>query len=49
MKLSDLTFDREGLAAALSCEDAAFEEALLAEAFRVKTETVGPEVYLAGS
>ena len=48
MNLSDLTFDREGLAAAIACEDAAFEQALLEEAYRVKTATVGPEVYLRG-
>lgn len=28
MNLSDLTLDREGLAAAIACEDAAFEAAL---------------------
>ena len=48
MKLSDLTFDREGLAAAIACEDASFEEALREEAFRIKVTTVGPEVYLRG-
>lgn len=48
MKLSDLTLDREGLAAAITCEDAAFEAALREEAYRVKVETVGPEVYLRG-
>ena len=48
MNLSDLTFDREGLAAAIACEDPAFEEALLEEAYRVKVATVGPEVYLRG-
>ena len=48
MNLSDLSFDREGLAAAIACEDAAFEEALLDEAYRVKVASVGPEVYLRG-
>ena len=48
MKLSDLTLDREGLAAAIACEDAAFEAALREEAYRVKVATVGPEVYLRG-
>ena len=28
MNLSDLTLDREGLAAAIACEDTAFEAAL---------------------
>ena len=44
----DLKMDREGLAAAIACEDAAFEEALREEAYRVKIETIGPEVYLRG-
>ena len=48
MILSDLTLDREGLAAAIACEDAAFEAALREEAFRVKVDTIGPEVYLRG-
>ena len=48
MDLSELTLDREGLAAAIACEDAAFEAALREEAYRVKVETVGPEVYLRG-
>ena len=48
MELSELTLDREGLAAAIACEDAAFEEALRAEAYRVKVATIGPEVYLRG-
>lgn len=48
MKLSELTLDREGLAAAIACEDAAFEAALREEAYRVKVATVGPEVYLRG-
>ena len=48
MKLSDLTLDREGLAAAIACDDAAFDTALREEALRVKTETLGPEVYLRG-
>ena len=48
MTLSELTLDREGLAAAIACEDAAFEEALREEAYRVKVATVGPEVYLRG-
>ena len=48
MNLSELTLDREGLAAALACEDAAFEAALREEAYRVKVATVGPEVYLRG-
>ena len=48
MNLKDLTLDREGLAAAIASEDAAFEEALLKEAYRIKVETVGPEVYLRG-
>ena len=46
MDLSELTLDREGLAAAIACEDAAFEEALCEEAYRDKVTTVGPEVYL---
>ena len=48
MNLSELTLDREGLAAAIACEDAAFEEALREEAYKVKVTTVGPEVYLRG-
>ncbi|MBQ2173334.1 MAG: [Bacteroidales bacterium] len=48
MNLSELTLDRKGLTAALACEDAAFEEALCQEAYRVKVATVGPEVYLRG-
>ena len=48
MKLSELTLDREGLAAAIACEDAAFEAALREEAYRVKVDTIGPEVYLRG-
>ena len=48
MDLSELTLDRDGLAAAIACEDAAFEEALRAEAYRVKVEAIGPEVYLRG-
>jgi len=48
MNLSELTLDRKGLTAALACEDAAFEEALCQEAYRVKMATVGPEVYLWG-
>ena len=48
MKVSELTWDREGLAAAIACEDAAFEAALREEAYRVKVDTIGPEVYLRG-
>ena len=48
MDLSELILDRDGLAAAIACEDAAFEEALRAEAYRVKVEAIGPEVYLRG-
>jgi biotin synthase len=48
MKMSELTLDRDGLAAAIACEDAAFEAALREEAYRVKVATVGPEVYLRG-
>ena len=48
MDLSELTLDREGLAAAIACEDAAFEQALREEAYRVKVATVGPEIYLRG-
>ena len=48
MHLSDLTLDREGLAAAIACEDAAFEEELREEAYRVKVAAIGPEVYLRG-
>ena len=48
MDLSELTLDREGLAAAIAREDAAFEAALREEAYRVKVATVGPEVYLRG-
>ena len=44
----DLKMDRDGLAAAIACEDAAFEAALREEAYRVKVETIGPEVYLRG-
>ena len=48
MTLSELTLDRDGLAAAIACGDAAFEAALREEAYRVKLATVGPEVYLRG-
>ena len=44
MTLSELTLDREGLAAAIASEDAAFEAALREEAYRVKVGTVGHEV-----
>ncbi|MBO4566716.1 MAG: [FeFe] hydrogenase H-cluster radical SAM maturase HydE, partial [Bacteroidales bacterium] len=46
--LTELTLDRDGLAAAIACEDAEFEAALCREAYRVKVATVGPEVYLRG-
>lgn len=48
MQVSEITWDREGLAAAIACEDPAFEAALCEEAYRVKVATVGPEVYLRG-
>ena len=48
MQVSEITWDREGLAAAIACEDPAFEAALREEAYRVKVATVGPEVYLRG-
>lgn len=48
MTLKDLRLDREGLSAAIACEDPAFEASLREEAFRVKVATVGPEVYLRG-
>ena len=48
MNLSELTFDREGLAAAIACEDPAFEAELCEEAYRVKLANVGREVYLRG-
>ena len=48
MNLKDLTFDREGLAAAIASEDAVFEAALREEAYLVKVNTIGPEVYLRG-
>ena len=48
MNLSQLSWDREGLAAAIACEDAAFEAALREEAYRVKVANNGPEVYLRG-
>ena len=48
MNLSELTFDREGLAAAITCEDPAFEAELCEEAYRVKLANVGREVYLRG-
>ncbi len=48
MNLSELTLDREGLTAAIACEDAAFEAALREKAYQVKVATVGPEVYLRG-
>ena len=48
MKMSEFTLDREGLAAAIACEDTAFEAALREEAYRVKVATIGPEVYLRG-
>ena len=46
MNLSELTWDRDGLAAAIACEDADFEAELREEAYRVKLATVGAEVYL---
>ena len=48
--MMDLSFlhTREGLAEALRCQDPDFNRALLDEAYRVKCETVGPEVYLRG-
>lgn len=46
--IKGLALDREGLAAAIACEDASFEEALREEACRVKVATIGPEVYLRG-
>ena len=48
MNLKDLSFDRQGLAAAIASEDAVFEAALREEAYRVKVNTIGPEVYLRG-
>ena len=48
MHLSELTLDREGLAAAIACDDAAFELALREKAYRVKVAAIGPEVYLRG-
>ena len=48
MNLSERTWDREGLAAAIACEDAAFDAALREEAYRVKVANNGPEVYLRG-
>ena len=48
MNLHELTLDRDGLAAAIACEDASFEAALREEAYRVKVSTIGPEVYLRG-
>ena len=48
MKLSELTLDRDGLAAAIACEDEAFETELREAAYRAKVENVGPEVYLRG-
>ena len=46
--MSELILDRKGLAEAIACEDAAFLAALREEAYRVKVDTVGPEVYLRG-
>ena len=43
-----MTLDREGLAAALSSTDSAFDSELLRQAYRVKVANVGPEVYLRG-
>ena len=40
MQVSEITWDREGLAAAIACEDAVFEAALCEEAYRVKVATV---------
>lgn len=48
MNLSELTLDREGLTAAIACEDADFEATLCEKAYQVKVATVGPEVYLRG-
>lgn len=48
MNLKDLTLDREGLTAAIACDDEAFDAALREEAYHVKVNTVGPEVYLRG-
>ena len=48
MDLSELTLDREGLAAAIACEDAAFDAALRSKAYDTKLAAVGPEVYLRG-
>ena len=48
MNFSELTFDRDGLVAAIACEDADFDAALREEAYRVKAATVGPAVYLRG-
>lgn len=48
MNISELTLDREGLVAAIKCEDPAFEAALREKAYRTKVATVGPEVYLRG-
>lgn len=48
MNLSALTLDREGLTAAIACEDAVFEAALREKAYQIKVATVGPEVYLRG-
>ena len=45
---STMLSSREGLAEALRSRDPEFNRALLDEAYRVKCETVGPEVYLRG-
>ena len=48
MNLSDLTLDRDGLIAAIECTEPAFNEALRQEAYRVKVEHIGTNVYLRG-
>ena len=48
MTLKDLTLDRDGLIAALECNDPAFNEALLQEAYRVKVAHIGTDIYLRG-
>lgn len=48
MRLSELTFDRAGLSAALECTDPAFNEALRQAAYQTKLAHVGPDVYLRG-
>lgn len=48
MDIQDLTLDRDGLIAALECNEPAFNEALCKKAYETKVAHIGTDVYLRG-